>query len=114
MLPKENRLKKKKDFERVFEEGKGFGDKFLFLKTMNNGLNQPRFGFVVSTKISKKAVVRNRLKRRLRESVKPKLGKIKKEADIVLVALKGIDSLGFKEIEVSVDKLLKKAEMLSD
>jgi len=51
MLKKENRLKKKKDFEKVFKEGKSFKNNFLIVKINENNLNFPRFGFVVSKKV---------------------------------------------------------------
>ena len=37
MLPKINRLKKQKDFERVYKKGKGYKEDFLFLKIVENG-----------------------------------------------------------------------------
>lgn len=111
MLPKTNRLKKKKDFERVFKEGKGFKEDFLFLKLAKNNLNISRFGFVVGQKVSKKAVLRNKTKRRLRELVKAKLPKIKIGFDGVLVALEGLETQNYKEMEDSVDKLFKKAKL---
>jgi ribonuclease P protein component len=67
MLLKENRLKKKKDFERVFSQGRNLKGDFLFFKTINNKLEDNRIGFIVSKKVSKKAVERNKIKRRLRE-----------------------------------------------
>ena len=45
MLPKENRLKKKKDFEKVFKEGQGFKEDFLFLKVVKNNLNLTDLAF---------------------------------------------------------------------
>jgi len=65
MLPKQNRLKKKKDCDSVIKQGRHNADRFLVLKIQRNSLEQSRIGFVVSKKISKKAVERNRIKRRL-------------------------------------------------
>ncbi len=69
MLGKENRLRRKKDFEEIFKKGRSFKESFLVLKILKNNLKVSRFGFVVSQKVSKKAVVRNKIKRRLREIV---------------------------------------------
>lgn len=111
MLFRENRLKNKKDFEKIFEQGKGFKQDFLFLKIIENNLKKARFGFVVSKKVSKKAVVRNKIKRRLREIVRNKLKQeqIKIGIDGVLVALQGIDEKEFEEIEKIIDTLFNKA-----
>lgn len=114
MLPSKNRLKKKKDFERVFKKGKGFKEGFLFLKIAKNNLKVNRFGFVVAKKFSKKAVLRNRVKRRLREALKMKLPKIKRGYDGVLVVAKGLGNKDFQEIEKIVDKLFRKAGIIKD
>ncbi|OGZ20456.1 MAG: ribonuclease P protein component [Candidatus Nealsonbacteria bacterium RIFCSPHIGHO2_01_FULL_43_31] len=89
MLPKINRLKKKKDFEHVLKQGRGLKDGFLSLKFAQNGRDSTRFGFVVGRKVSSKAVIRNKIKRRLRELARVRLGEIKKGFDVVVVAGKG-------------------------
>jgi len=91
MLPSENRLKKKKDFEHVFKQGRGLKDGFLSLRFVKNNLNLTRFGFMVGQKVSRKAVVRNKVKRRLRELSRAKLRDIKKGFDVVVIAGKGAE-----------------------
>lgn len=113
MLPEKNRLKKRKDFERVLRYGKGIKEDFLFLKIIENKLQNSRFGFVVSQKISKKAVVRNALKRRLREVVRLNLPKIEKGLDGVFLTRPGLEQKDFHGLEIIINKLLKKANILS-
>lgn len=112
MLSEQNRLKKKKDFEKVFKRGKGYRKDFLFLKTKNNDLDFSRFGFVVSKKISNKAVVRNKVKRQLREIVRKKILKIKKGIDAVIITMPGIESQSFQGIEETIDKIFAEAKIL--
>lgn len=112
MLSKDSRLKKKKDFEHVFKKGKGFKEGFLFVKLVKNNLKTTRFGFVVGYKVSKKAALRNKVKRRLREAVKAALPKIRKGLDVVLVADKGLETKGLVEIEAVVVKLFKRAKII--
>lgn len=114
MLPEVNRLKKKKDFERVFKEGKGFKEDFLFLKIVKNNLKESRFGFVVSQKVSKKAVLRNKIKRRLREIIRLSLPKVKKGIDGVLIIKAEIKTKTFLGAEEAINKLFKKAKILSE
>ena len=114
MLPKENRLKKKKDFEKVFKKGKAFFVEFLILKIVKNDLRNPRFGFVVSQKVNKKAVVRNKVKRRLREIVRKKLPEIKTNVDGVFIAKKGIEKKDFIATEKTVDLLFRKAGLFNE
>ena len=86
MLPKENRLTKKRDFEKVLKRGKGFKQKTLFLKTIENDLPQSRFGIIVSKKTARKAVDRNKIKRQIREIIWKNIKKIKKGHDLVFIA----------------------------
>lgn len=112
MLPKINRLTKKKDLERVFKKGKGVKEGLLILRTVKNNLDNSRFGFIVSKKVSKKASLRNKVKRRLRDLVRGKLKKIKKGKDNLLVALPGLETKSFRDIKETVDKLFKKAGLI--
>jgi ribonuclease P protein component len=109
MLAEKNRLRKQKDFERISKNGQMFSKGFLVLKKLKNDLEHPRFGFVVSLKISKKAVIRNKIKRRLREAIRHNLEKIKEGQDIVFFTRKGIEERGFQEIQQDVECLLKQA-----
>ena len=111
MLSLQNRLKKKKDFDRVFKKGKGFKEGFLFIKAAENGLETTRFGFVVSKTFSKKAVLRNKVKRKLREVVRNKASDLEKGFDIVLVAMKGLEKKNISEIEKIINSLFKRAKL---
>jgi len=112
MLSKENRLKKKKDFERVLREGRGFKEDFLIFKFIKNNLNQSRFGFIISLKVSKKATLRNKIKRQLREIVRKKLQKIKEGIDVLLITQPGFENRDFFEIEEILNKIFLKAKIL--
>lgn len=112
MLTKKYRLTKKKDFDKVAKGGKFFKENFLVLKKIKNNLQWTRVGFVVSQKISKKAVVRNKIKRRLREIVKVNLNKIKSGYDIIFFTKKGIEKKEFLEIKKIIENLLQKAELI--
>ena len=114
MLAKENRLQKKNDFERVLKQGKWFKEDFLFIKVIKNNLEASRFGFIVSQKISKKAVVRNKVKRRLRAIIREKIPGIKKGLDIVIITQPGIENKSFQGIEENVAKIFAKAKCLKN
>jgi len=110
MLSKINRLKKDKDFETAFKQGKGFKQGFLYLKIRKNNLDASRFGFVISKKFSKKAVIRNKTKRRLSEIIKKRLPEIKKGMDAIIVVMPGAEN-EFHKLEDTLDKLFKKAKL---
>ena len=107
MLPKENRLTKKKDFDIVFKEGKSVKGEFLLVKILKSHLKKSRFGFIVSKKISNKAVERNKIKRRLRKAFSDRLKSFSGSLDVVIIALPGILEKNFSEIEQAIAKLFK-------
>lgn len=111
MLRQKNRLTKKKDFDVVFKQGKGFVAGFLYLKIKKNNLDSSRFGFIVSKKFSKKAVERNKIKRRLREIIKKELPKIKKPVDLIVIINPGLEN-DFKKLEKAINKLFEKAKIV--
>lgn len=71
-----NRIKREKDFQRIFLEGQSVSNDLVVLRYTFNDLGWPRLGIVVSKKFGK-AHVRNRFKRYVREifrTNKPKNG----------------------------------------
>jgi len=111
MLPFKNRLKKRKGFEAVFEKGEGFRQDLLFLKIFENNKEDSRFAFSVGKKVAKKAIIRNRIKRQLREAVRLILPEVKTGIDGVLVALPGFKEDDFIKIRETINHLFKKAEL---
>ncbi len=107
MLPKANRLKKKKDFEAVSKQGSSFKNSFLILKVAGNTLIENRFGFVISQKVSKKAVIRNKLRRRLASIIK-KMHVLEGGKDFVFIGLAGLEKKDFVELENIVKILFTK------
>lgn len=108
MLPKINRIKNKKDFDKAFKNSKSLKDKFIIFKASKNKLDLVRFGFVISQKVSKKATVRNKIRRRLANITKKEKATIKSGTDIVLIGLPGIEEKSFLELkEVVKNALLK-------
>jgi len=113
MLKKIYRLTKKKDFERVSKKGKTAFSQILLIKYMKNNLASSRFGLIVSNKISKKATLRNLIKRRISEILRLSLDKIKKGYDImIIVSPKIFDNKGkvlkYSEIEKNLIQTLQK------
>jgi ribonuclease P protein component len=106
MLISKNRLRKKSDINNVFKKGKTLTGNFIFLRIAKNNSNVNRFAFVVSSKVSKKSVLRNRIKRQLREIIKKNIFKIKPGFDFILIAKPQIINQQFKEIEKEIDAIL--------
>ena len=86
MLPKQHRITKTKDFDRIYKDGKRIRTPFFIFNYLINGkLAGPRFGFIASKKVGN-AVTRNRAKRLLREAVKAELESFPDNIEASIVA----------------------------
>ncbi|MBI2471998.1 MAG: ribonuclease P protein component [Planctomycetes bacterium] len=103
---KAERLTRKKEFERVFEEGKVLkNDKVVFYVAPND-FQQSRLGLVVSKKVGN-AVRRNRAKRLLREAYRLNKHLLKMHVDIIAIPRHPFSSdLKLSEVEGGFEKLL--------
>jgi ribonuclease P protein component len=115
MLPLEHRLKGRKIFNDLFRTGKAFSNDVLLLKIAPGEKDSPtKFGFGASLKFSKKAVVRNRAKRWMREAVRAKINEIKPEYLAVFLMNPSFpkEKLSLGLIQIKAESLLKKAKIL--
>ena len=67
-MRKELRLRRRSDFDAVFRSGRSWHNELLVLRALPNSLEHNRYGFVTPKRLGG-AVIRNRLRRRLRESI---------------------------------------------
>lgn len=107
MLAAIYRLHKQEDFENIKKKGKlyqstNFGAQVLRKEKDDTS----RFAFVVSTKISKHATQRNRVKRAMREAVRHRLDSVGKGFDIVFLPKPGIVKKSTEEIMHEIQKLI--------
>lgn len=105
MLPKIYRLPAATKFDR----SQTISLPFFGIKTQENTLGYNRIGFVVSKKIDKRAVVRNRLKRILREAVKDFAQQSSTGRDVLFIVKKSFFSKSASSIFTMVKLALKKA-----
>ena len=96
-------------FAAVRREGRSWSSGLLVLRARPNGLDVSRFGFSVSKAVGG-AVVRNRVKRRLRETAR--LTGVQQGWDLVLVARKDAGSADFSMLNTSMTSLLRRAGVL--
>ena len=113
MLKKEYRLKKKTAFTATYKTGNIIHGKgiTLFYGKRNITSQPTKVGFVVSKKISKRAVKRNRIKRLMRESYRLIIkNKIENNTymSLIFVASSNLIKKDFKYIDLEIKKILAK------
>ena len=113
MLKKDNRLKKKYQFNYVYKSGEHFSEKAIVLYVTPSKTKSIKVGFAVTKKIGH-AVTRNKIRRRLREIVQKYLPNLKQNYNIIVVAREGIVGFSFDELEKEFVSLTKKANLLRD
>ena len=107
MLKRENRVRSKKEFAEIKNEGRVlYSPLFGFLNYKKDD-DLKKFGFIVSKKISKKAVDRNKIRRILSEIVRKNLDKFEAGIRVVFLTKKEILDKKYDEIEGEVKKFIK-------
>ena len=109
MYPAENRLRKTREIEKLFKTGKSFLTAIFYLKLAKNNLKQTRFAVVVGTKIHKRAVKRNLVKRRIRASLVELMPRLKPGFDVIISARTGIIDKTFPQIKQELTSAFQKA-----
>ena len=105
----EQYLTRKAQFEAVYHSGKHRTGKELVLRVLPSGLAITRYGITVSRRVGK-AVVRNKIKRRLREILRQT--ELRPGFDIVNIARSAAAAAGFKEIKNTIQELLASTGLL--
>ena len=113
MLKKENRLKKNKHFNYIYKHGQGLKIGNLSLVYIKAKVKPFKVGFSVSNKIGK-AVVRNKVKRRMREAFGQIVQLVDRRYNYIFVARPGIDCDSFDLIKNNMLAIIKKAGLLNE
>lgn len=107
MLSSKYRIKRRIDFARSEIDGKLYQSKNFGINVFDRqDDNNPRFAFIISTKISKKAVVRNRIKRIISETLRLNVDKIRNGLDVVFLIKPLIIKENRNKIENEVVKII--------
>ena len=91
-------LKKNRDFQNVYNNGKSYANKYLVMYILENNLNRNRIGISVSKKVGN-SVIRHHITRLIRESYRLQEDVFNSSLDIVVIARSNAREVGYKEIE---------------
>ena len=101
-------LKENSAFRRLYHRGTSAANRWLVVYCRRNGLKVSRLGFTVSTKLGH-AVVRNRIRRRLREIYR--LNEAKPGYDIVVVVRSAAIEADHTTLTKALTSLLRRLEL---
>jgi ribonuclease P protein component len=103
-------LTKRAQYLTVYKSGKAWVNNFVVMKALPNGCDFSRYGFSVTRNIGK-AVVRNRIRRLLKEV--SRAAPVKPGWDIVFIARPGAVAADYHELRRSVETLLLRANLIN-
>ncbi len=104
-FPKILRIRKKKDFQAVYSEGKRYFTKNFIIFIRKNGLDYPRLGITVTRKYGK-AVKRNRMKRLIREFFRQNKKLFKVGYDYLIVVKRDCDLKNYWQVKEELERFL--------
>ena len=98
---KNNVLRKKSDFDSIYNRGKSVGDRYVVLFYRKNNLPYNRTGFLASKKVGN-SVQRNRARRLMKESYRHLQEKLPTGYDFIIIARNTISGKKCMEVERSL------------
>lgn len=111
-MNKRQRIKKNAEFQTVFKNGKSVANRqFVVYSYKKEDQEEFRIGLSVSKKVGN-AVVRNRIKRYLRQSFLEMKDDLRQDMDYIIIARHQAASLDFHETKKSMEHVLRIARMI--
>ena len=113
MLKRINRLKKRYQFNYVYKSGEHFSGEHMVLYVASSKTKNIKVGLAVTKKVGH-AVVRNKVRRSLREIIKTQVPNLKQSYNFIVVARDNISEASFEKLSYEFLKLIKKANLINE
>lgn len=114
-MQRENRLTRREDFNKIYRHGKSSANHQFVVYVMRQPASIEGEGFRLGISVSKKignAVVRNRLRRMIKEIVRLNGEKVAPRTDMILIVRKPAAEMEYAEMEKSILHVLRRADIL--
>jgi ribonuclease P protein component len=111
-MERSRRLRKGAEFDGVYAKGTATSGPLVVLRVLANDEGVTRWGFAVGKRIAKKAVVRNRVRRRLREAAGAM--SVCEGQDVVVTARAAAIGASFAELREALARGLRRAGVATD
>lgn len=116
-LPKKHRLAHRRHFSKVYRFGKQRANRHFAVKVLMHSSafsdDSPRFGITVSQKVSKRSVIRNRLRRQVRAAIQVLLCRITKPCWVVIVLRPPAIECDYWQFLRELEELFSELEVLN-
>lgn len=110
-MKKAYRIKKNKEFQNVFKNGKSFANRQLVLYYLKKDQPHFRIGLSVSKRIGN-AVMRNKVKRYLRQAFHELEDDLHQDYDFVVIARKPVNKMEYHDVKKSLQHVCKRSGVL--
>ena len=116
MIAKKYRFHGQKSLNETYKRGITFYEKDFSIKSLTKTRQQtPRFAVVVSKKVSKKAVIRNKIRRKIYEIIRTNLNIIKENQNLIITVFKeDVLNIEHKKLNKKITNLIKKINNQED
>lgn len=104
-------LRSNMEFRRVYSKGKNYWNRNLVLYISKNDLGYNRVGYSITKKIGN-SVVRNRIRRRMKEIYRLNFQGLKGNYDLILIPKRNVVDLSYKDLESAMFHILRLAGII--
>ena len=105
-------LRRRADFEQVFDSGQLVRGRSLAVRVLERGQGAARVGFAIGKRLDKRAVVRNRARRRLQEALRPL--PLRDGYDLVVLGRRSALSVSFGALREDAEAVLRRAGVMAE
>ena len=110
-MDKMYRLRSNMEFKKVYKYGKNYWNRNLILYVMKNDLGYTRVGYSITKKIGN-SVVRNRIRRQMKEIYRLKFDLIENNYDLIFIPKKNVVEISYDKLESAMVHIMNLAKLL--